>query len=609
MPGLIGLTLAGSRPLDAASVVARMQRLITHPRYNVAEPAVDDGLVCAARSHTGRGRGPAQPAAAGGRRAWLDGEIINAAELAPALSAAAGDARLILELTGAAGGNEVADSRHGVISLAGTDGAFCAVVSNPAAGVVQVISDRFGLRPLYWTVQDGRLLWSSNLGGFLGYPGFTARLDARAVDEFMTCGHVIGARTLFAGVELLEPATVLTFTVADAAVTQARYWEWGRIRPVGPLRLDDAADELGRVLIHAIAERARPEERVAVSLSGGLDSRAILAATPPRDEALPAVTFGRPACVDIAIARRVAALKGACHEVVSITSDTWLAPRFAGVWWTDGQLNLTSMHGMEAADVYRDVCDLHLDGYGGDFVLGGMYMGDPSTYDRFSPDLVARRMKCELAFLGDLSAWEHRGRSDYYLLQNRARRMNNAGTRFMQVLVEERKPFLANAVVEFALGLPDALRARGLLYRRMLLRTFPAYYRRIPWASIGVPISWPRGIRRAGKVVQRIGYQRDGRMRALGIPGRLYADYTDYPAWLRTEPARGVIDALLRGPEALYPEHVSRDSVLRLWGEHLAGADHRHEIGRRVTLEIWLQQVYAGRFRPVDEGAREEVIG
>src|SRR5665648_996009 len=165
MPGLIGLTLAGSRPLDAASVVARMQRLITHPRYNVAEPAVDDGLVCAARSHTGRGRGPAQPAAAGGRPAWLDGEIIK-------------------------------------------------------------------------------------------------------------------------------------------------------------------ADELGRLLIHAVAERAQPEERVAVSLSGGLDSRAIVAATAPRDEALPAVTFGRPGCVDIAIARRVAALKGACHEVVSITSDNWLAPRF-----------------------------------------------------------------------------------------------------------------------------------------------------------------------------------------------------------------------------------------------------------------------------------------
>lgn len=217
-------------------------------------------------------------------------------------------------------------------------------------------------------------------------------------------------------------------------------------------------------------------------------------------------------------------------------------------------------------------------GSGGRFGLGGMYMGDPSTHDRFSPDLVARRMKCRRAFLGDVSAWERCGRSDYYLLQNRARRMSNAGTRFMQVLVEERKRFLA-------------------------------YCRRIPWASIGVPISRPPGIRRAGKLVQRIGRQRDGRMRALGIPGRLHADYTDYPTGLRTEAARGMIDAVLRGRETLYPDHARRDSVLRLWDEHLAGTDHALEIGRRITMEIWLQQVDTGRFRPVDEGARDEVIG
>jgi len=55
--------------------------------------------------------------------------------------------------------------------------------------------------------------------------------------------------------------------------------------------------------------------------------------------------------------------------------------------------------------------------------------------------------------------------------------------------------------------------------------------------------------------------------------------------------------------ETLYPERVARDAVLRLWDEHLAGADHAWGIGRRVTLEIWLRQVYAGRSRPVGEGA------
>ena len=86
-----------------------------------------------------------------------------------------------------------------------------------------------------------------------------------------------------------------------------------------------------------------------------------------------------------------------------------------------------NMHGVEAADVYRRLWDVHLNGYGGDFVLGGMYMGDRSTWGRFDRELVARRMKCDLEFLGDLAPWDTLERSDYYLVENRARRMNNAG--------------------------------------------------------------------------------------------------------------------------------------------------------------------------------------
>jgi asparagine synthase (glutamine-hydrolysing) len=593
MPGLVGMTLRGARELDAASVVASMQRLITHPRYSVAEAAVDDGLVRAARSHSGRGRGPAQPARAGGRTAWMDGEIVNAGELGGAFAGvAADDPAIVLGLLDGAGGGLVA-----------ADGSFSAVISHPVAGTVQLVSDRFGLRPLYWTINEGRLLWSSNIAGFLGHPGFAPRIDRRAVAEFLECGHAVGTRTVFEGVELLRPGTVLTFRVADGLVTGERYWWWDRIGTQGRLSLNDAADELGRRVRRAVERRASPSERVGVSLSGGLDSRAIVAALPPRTEPPPAVTFGRAGCLDIAIAARVAAVKGARHHVQFLTAENWLAPRSAGVWWTDGQFNLVSMHGMEAADLYREVCDVHLDGFGGDFILGGMYMGKSADHDRFSPDLVARRMKVPLEFLGDLSPWDALGRSDYYLIENRGRRMNGAGTRFMQVLMEERKPFLDKEVVEFLFSLPDGLRARGLLYRRALLRTFPEYYRGIPWASLSVPISWPRGVRRAGRTVLRRGH--DGRVRALGMRGRFWPGYTDYPAWLRVEPGRSTIETLLRDPGALYPEYVSRDRVLRLWDGHLAGADNEDEVGRMVALEIWLQQVFAGRFRPVDDDGAE----
>ena len=51
-------------------------------------------------------------------------------------------------------------------------------------------------------------------------------------------------------------------------------------------------------------------------------------------------------------------------------------------------------------------------------------------------------------------------------------------------------------------------------------------------------------------------------------------------------------------PDALYPEYAAREKALAWWDQVLAGEDRSTEVGRVLTLEIWLQQVYAGRYRP-----------
>jgi asparagine synthase (glutamine-hydrolysing) len=594
MPGLVGLTCSGSRPMDHRACVARMQALITDPARHVAEAVWADERVCGARSHNGRGHGPAQPVLAGGLVAWLDGEIHDLRALAPHLpESELSPVHALIETLGDDAGDD---------SLRTVDGIYSAAVYDPAAGTVRLISDRFGLRFLYWTLVDGRLVWASNLGALPAYPGLGVDVDVRTVQEILTVEHPIGDHTLLKGVRLLAPGTVLTFDLGSGRVTEDRYWWWDRIRPVGRISLNDAADELGRRIRRAVELRARPDEPVGVSLSGGLDSRALLAAMPPRPRPVETVTYGSEGCIDIAIAARVAALNGARHHVMPITSENWLAPRFAGVWWTDGQLDITDLHGTEDAELLVETCPISLDGFGGDLVLGGMYMGDASTYDRFDRALVARRMHCPVEFLGDLSAWEHLGRSDYYLMENRARRMNNAASAFSDAFTDARKPFLDNEVIEFVYGLPDALRARGLLYRRTLVRTFAEYYRHIPWASLGVPISWPRGVRRVGKWATHVGVKRHGTVRALGHRGRFTRGFTDYPAWLREEPVRSFVDGLLRDPEAFYLAYTSRDAALRIWEQHLAGADLDWEVGVRVSLEVWLQQARNGRFRQTAAG-------
>ena len=54
---------------------------------------------------------------------------------------------------------------------------------------------------------------------------------------------------------------------------------------------------------------------------------------------------------------------------------------------------------------------------------------------------------------------------------------------------------------------------------------------------------------------------------------------------------------MLEAPDALYPEYTSRDEVVGLWRAHLAGADKERDLGLRLTFELWLQQVFNGRYR------------
>ena len=120
---------------------------------------------------------------------------------------------------------------------------------------------------------------------------------------------------------------------------------------------------------------------------------------------------------------------------------------------------------------------------------------------------------------------------------------------FELTFMESRKPYAANEIIDLVYSLPQDYRFRGRLYKTMLLRTFSRYYRTIPWANIGVPISLPRGAGRAFKTWRRLHARLslDGAgLTADGKPG----GYADYPAWLRAEPARGLIERILLTPMA-----------------------------------------------------------
>jgi asparagine synthase (glutamine-hydrolysing) len=79
----------------------------------------------------------------------------------------------------------------------------------------------------------------------------------------------------------------------------------------------------------------------------------------------------------------------------------------------------------------------------------------------------------------------------------------------------------------------------------------------------------------------------------------------DYPDWIRQDPARTTFSTLLSSPDALYRNYVPAKRVINTFEAHLNGSDHTEQLCRYLTLELWLQQVFEGRWRQGPEKASE----
>ncbi|NKB69717.1 MAG: hypothetical protein GKR89_21820 [Candidatus Latescibacteria bacterium] len=571
MPGLAGFVSREGAPTTDRAALTAMRDLLGHTATRHDE-LFADGTVAATRCHTDLLQPQLQPCARAGRYLWLDGELYNRAEVAPQASS---DAEALLYL-------HRRDGDHALVQL---DGLYTAVLYDPTTHQLHLINNRYGLRPLYWTQHRGRLAWASELKALLALPDFVPRLDRQALESFLAVGYLDGDRTWFEGIQRLPAATRLSWDLQAHTHHFTPYWSWDQVPPLsGRPSQGDLAAELGELFTAAVARRCQGDQRVGLVLSGGLDSRAILAAAPHPPVT---ATFGRPDSPDARLAARAARRKGARHHLLELQATDWLAPRLDAVWHTDGMLDILHMHGVETFSPLKGYFSIALNGAGGDGLAGGGHLFAAAEFDahlqnRLGLEVahwpqVHQRLKAQFARAGSAHAFyiDHRMRSFtvYGPLMGTFKGL------------EYRLPFLDNAFQEKLFAVPTTLKKGNQLYRRMLLQAFPRFYRTIPWATTGVPLTWPAW---TGRLLR-------GSRRLLGQSTATTG--LDYAAWLRQSPARDWVAACLLGREALYPDYIDRQQVQTAWEVHLAGHDQTVPLGRYLTVEIFLQQVFARRWR------------
>jgi asparagine synthase (glutamine-hydrolysing) len=136
--------------------------------------------------------------------------------------------------------------------------------------------DRIGVKPLYYTVQNGRLIFASEIKAILAHPAISREMDEESLYHYLTFLTTPAPRTLFSRINKL-PAGCLLVCDARGEINITRYWDAIVEPPKEVLSEEETAQEVRRLLSEAIEKRMMSDVPFGVFLSGGIDSTANVA--------------------------------------------------------------------------------------------------------------------------------------------------------------------------------------------------------------------------------------------------------------------------------------------------------------------------------------------
>jgi asparagine synthase (glutamine-hydrolysing) len=241
--------------------------------------------------------------------------------------------------------------------------------------------DRLGIKPLYYTVHDGKLIFASEVRALLASGLVTRRLSTTALDSYLLFGSVSEPVTLIEGIFSLPPGHTMSVPVATPQRANAPepYWNFGEAAKgeitddKEKITLDSAARNLLSVLEDAITRHLIADVPLGVFLSSGLDSTAIvaLASRAQKDIRTFTVIFPEQEFSEAKLARATAKHFGTQHEELLLGGEEMLARLDDAV----ASLDQPTMDGINTYFVswaaHRAGLKVALSGTGGDEVFGG----------------------------------------------------------------------------------------------------------------------------------------------------------------------------------------------------------------------------------------------
>ena len=251
--------------------------------------------------------------------------------------------------------------------------------------------DRLAVKPMHYAVlDDGMLVFGSELKSILAHNQFRRDLDPLAVEEYFALGYVADPRTIFKQAAKLPGGHTLAWRRGEPIPEPREYWNL-RFSVGSPVSTEDACEELEHRLKESVRLRLISEVPIGAFLSGGVDSSAVVAmmaglSADPVNTC--SIAFDDPAFNEAAFAQTVADRYRTRHFVETVKSDDFDLIDTLAQLYDEPYADSSAIPTYRVCQLARKHVTVALSGDGGDESFGG--------YRRYKLHMMEERMRSSL---------------------------------------------------------------------------------------------------------------------------------------------------------------------------------------------------------------------
>lgn len=254
---------------------------------------------------------------------------------------------------------------------AGLNGRFHGLLANRKRLETKIFNDRYGMQRLYYHKSKEAFYFAAEAKAILAVCPELRVPDPQALGELVTCGCVLENRSLFKGLYVLPPASAWLFQ-NGSLVRKDNYFDPHEWQNQPSLEPGAFCKEVADVFTRNLPRYFNGHQPIGCSLTGGLDSRMIMAWQKSPANSLPCYTFGGPLreCRDVTTARRVAQACHQPHTVIPVGTEFLSRfPHYAErtVYMTDGCATVNHSADLYVNTLAREIAPVRMTGnYGGE---------------------------------------------------------------------------------------------------------------------------------------------------------------------------------------------------------------------------------------------------